>query len=153
MVNEYFRELNQNDQIIIMPCTDYNVLNRSMIIVARNHSNKKLYRARLTEFECDSHTMMFKGTVCFIDIGQTQKCQLKDIYLFTHPVEQSKMPPRSFKCRLAEIQPSTSNISGGFMWDREAIDLFNHHTANNDVIAEVTIRGNVISFLFLMAIE
>lgn len=109
-----------------------------MIIVARNHSDNKLHRARLTEFECDSHTMMFKGTVRFIDIGQTQKCQLKDIYLFAQPVEQSKMPPRCFKCRLAEIQPSTSNISGGFMWDLEAIDLFNIHTANIVVIAEVT---------------
>lgn len=137
MVENSVRELNENGHDILKSCTDYTVLNRTMIIVVRDHIDNKLYRARLTEFDCDGVSLSFKGTACFIDTGRTQKCGLKDIYLFTRAVEQSKMPPRCFPCRLAEVQPSTSNISGGFMWDREAIELFNKFALHSTVTAQV----------------
>lgn len=108
-----------------------------MIIVARNHKDNYFYRARLTDFEYDENLNGLKGTVCFIDTGRTQKCQLSDIFQFVQSVEQSHLPPRCFQCRLAQIQPITTNISCGYMWDRVAIDLFNELTAKNDVIAEV----------------
>lgn len=137
MVEFYVRELNENGQEISKPCTDYSDLNRTMIIAVRDQIDNKLRRARLNEFNCDSISMKFKGIASFIDTGRTQKCELKDIYLFTRPVEQSQMPPRCFPCRLAEVQPSTSNISGGFMWDREAIELLNKFALHIKVKAEV----------------
>lgn len=136
IVEKYEREMNENTRKICKPCIDCTVLNRNMIIAVRDHMDDKLYRARLTEFDCDNSSMSFRGTACFIDTGRSQKCTLNDIYLFTNSVEQSEMPPRCFPCRLAEIQPSTSNISGGFMWDREAIGLLEQF-ANNNVKAQV----------------
>lgn len=108
--------------------------------MARNHIDQKYYRARLIGYDFNGQTMTFKGTVCFIDTGLTQKCELADIFMFTKQgelTEQATMPPRCFPCRLAEIQPSTSNISGGYLWDREAIDLFNQHTQRGEVKAQV----------------
>lgn len=145
------RELNRSDQDLFVPCTDDDLpLNRSTIYVARNHCDQKFYRARLIGYDFNSQTMTFKGTVCFIDTGLTQKCELADIYLFTKRgelLEQATMPPRCFPCRLAEIQPSTSNISGGYLWDRAAIELFNGYTQQKEVKAEVSkLKKMLISF-------
>lgn len=130
------------EQDIFVPCTDDDLpLNRTTIYVARDHSDEKFYRARITSYDFNSHTMTFKGTVCFIDTGRTQKCELADICKFTKKgeltVDQATMPPRCFPCQLAEIQPSTSNISGGYLWDRKAIELFNEYTMGCAVKAEV----------------
>lgn len=146
MVDKFVEELNRPGQNLFRPCDDPVDLNRSMIVVARDHSNDShpYHRARLINFNTDA--MIFKGTVCFIDTGRTQKCELADLFVFNKDVLQAKMPPRSFSCRLAEVQPSTSNISGGYMWDREAIDLFNQLTQNRCVKAEVT-------FFFLQLIN
>lgn len=142
IVEKYEQEL--NEQNICKPCDDYTDLNRTMIIAVLDHIDGRLYRARLTDFDCDS-SMSFKGTACFIDSGRSQKCTLKDIYLFTDSsIEQSQMPPRCFPCRLAEITPSMSNISGGFMWDREAIDLFNEFSRDGYVTAQVKMKDRNI---------
>lgn len=140
----YVRQLNQgnqSDQDLFVACTDDDLpLNHSTIYVARNHSDQRFHRARLIGYDFNSQTMTFKGTVCFIDMGLTQKCEPADIYLFTKKgemLEQATMPPRCFPCRLAEIQPSTSNISGGYLWDRAAIELFNRYTERTEVKAEV----------------
>lgn len=147
----YVRELNRHDQEIFVPCTDDDLpLNHSTIYVARNHCDKKFYRARLIGYDFNSQTMTFKGTVCFIDTGLTQKCELADIYLFTKTgelLEQATMPPRCFPCRLAEIQPSTSNISGGYLWDRAAIELFNSYTQQKEVKVEVRKLGKCSFYL------
>lgn len=141
IVSFYVQQLNQRDQDMFVPCTKNDLpLNRSTIYVARNHSDNKFHRARLISYDCSSQ-MTFKGTVCFIDTGCTQKCELGDIYVFTkhsETLEQATMPPRCFPCRLAEIQPSTSNISGGYFWDREAVELFKRHTTQCEVKAEVS---------------
>lgn len=139
-VVNYARQLNQCNQDLFVPCTDDDLpLNRTTIYVARDYSDNKFYRARLISYNFSSQ-MTFKGTVCFIDTGHTQKCELKDIYVFTkrgETLEVALMPPRCFPCRLAEIQPSTSNISGGYLWDRGGIDLFKQYTSRNEVKAEV----------------
>lgn len=136
----YVQQLNQKYQDICAPCTSDDLpLNRSTIYAARCYDDDKLYRARVISYDFNT---IFKGTVCFIDTGLTQKCEMADIFVFTKRgeiEEQATMPPRCFPCRLAEIQPSTSNISGGYLWDREAIDLFNKFTAGCVVKAEVNI--------------
>lgn len=138
--------MNQRNQDIFVPCIDDDLpLNRTTIYVARNHSDQKYYRARIVAYDFDSQTMTFKGTVCFMDTGLTQKCELADIFKFTkngESIEQATMPPRCFPCRLAEIQPSTSNISGGYLWDRKAIVLFIQLTQRGEVKAEV-IKNNL----------
>lgn len=139
-VASYGQQLNHRDQDIFVPCTEDDFpLNRTTIYVARNYSDEKFYRARLISYEFTSQ-MAFKGTVCFIDTGRTQKCERADIYVFTErgeTMELATMPPRCFKMRLAEIQPSTSNITGGYLWDREAIAFFKENTMGCEVIAEV----------------
>lgn len=122
---------------IIEPCVDYLQLNQTMILVARDQTDQKLYRARLIAWDYDQYSKIFKGTVCFIDTGRTQKCQLEDLFMFTQEIRQSKLPPRCFQCRLAEIQPSTANISGGHMWDRDGVERFKSLVNNIKVKAEV----------------
>lgn len=139
-VAQYVYQLNQRNQNIFEPCVDNDLpLNRTTIYVARDYSDNQFYRARLISYNYTTETA-FKGTVCFIDTGRTQKCELADIYKFTkrgETLEQAMMPPRCFACRLAEIQPSTSNISGGYLWDRGAIELFNRYTKQWEVTAKV----------------
>lgn len=135
----YNQQLNQKyNQEIFAPCTENDLpLNRSTIYVARCYDDGKFYRARVISYDSN---VTFKAAVCFIDTGRTQKCEMADIFVFTklgETEEQATMPPRCFPCRLAEIQPSTSNISGGYLWDREAIDLFNTYAVGCEVKAEV----------------
>lgn len=132
--------MNQHDTSIIEPCTDYTVITqiKSTNIVARDHTDRKLYRARLISWDYDNIEGIFNGTVCFIDTGRKQKCRLNDLYVFTQQIEQAKIPPRCFQCKLAEIQPSMYNLSGGNMWDRGAFELFNSFIFDREVKAEVS---------------
>lgn len=151
-VAAYVQQLNQRDQDIFAPCTDDDLpLNRTTIYVARNHSDDKFYRARLVKYDFNSQNKLKAIVVRFIDTGCTQKCELADIFVFTkqgETLDQASMPPRCFPCRLAEIQPSTSNISGGYYWNRESVEFFKEHTTQREVKAEV-ISTEMKSFLLL----
>lgn len=71
-----------------------------------------------------------------------------DLFLFKADIEQSQMPPRCFECRLAEIQPSTANISGGHAWDRRVIERFQQTVLNRRVKAEVIFNLAFFSVFF-----
>lgn len=128
-----------NAHEIIDGCNDYLTLTQASIIVARDHIDGNLYRARLIGWDYDPKSRIFKGTVRFLDSGRSQKVQMSDLFTFKRDidVEQSQMPSRCFECRLAEIQPSTANISGGHTWDRRVIDMFKQSVLNRRVKAEV----------------
>lgn len=141
-IEQFCRELNENMEStqLIRSCTDHTPLIDAKIIVARDHKRKKLYRARLVSWDLDPMSGMFRATVCFIDFGHTQRCQLKDLYIFNErKIEQQTLPARCFPCKLAAIQPSMSNISGGNMWDQESLDLFTSFINEREVTAEVSI--------------
>lgn len=118
-------------------CDDYLKLTRDTIIVAHDHSDGKFYRARLTGWDHDTYANIFKGSVRFLDSGHSQKVQMSDLYIFKKDIEQANMPPRCFECRLAEIQPSTANISGGYTWSKRAIEKFQELVHGRHVKAEV----------------
>lgn len=135
-------ELNESSNKIIESCHDFLGLTHNQIIVARDYNDNKLYRARFIAWdnEYDEFTHDFKyATVCFIDYGYTQKCDVADLYVFTGNNEMATMPPRCFQCRLAEIQPSTVNLSGGNMWDHRAIQQFKLFLLECEVKAEVNV--------------
>lgn len=139
----YNQELNNNNNAnsIIESVQDFVALSKlgKTIIVARNHDDHKFYRARLTS----SDNNKFKITVCFIDYGRKQNCQIDDIYVFKRQTEQATMPQRCFQCRLAEIQP---NLASGNLWDSKAIELFKVFSVDREVKAEV------INFLIIINI-
>lgn len=138
-VENFKKVLNDNTNGIIELCVDYEVVTHEDIIVARDRNDNKLYRARLVTWDYDQFTNEYKtATICFIDYGHTQKCDTVDLFVFTRANEMATMPPRCFQCRLAEIQPSTANISGGNMWDHDAINLFKRFVFDCDVKAEVS---------------
>lgn len=124
---------------IFYHCDDYMAITQASIIVARDHSDNKLYRAQLIGWDYDVKSKMFRGSVRFMDSGRSQKITMSDLFLFQQDIEQAKMPARCFECRLAEIQPSTANVSGGHMWDRQVIDKFSEFVLNRRVIAEVIV--------------
>lgn len=117
---------------MIEGCTDLITIPRDKIFVARD-GDGTLYRARLVALDED----MKSATVSLIDIGRTLKCLPSHVYMFKQDNELSSLPPRCFQCRLAEIQPSTANISGGYMWDSDAIELFKFFADDCEVKAEV----------------
>lgn len=138
---EFFsQELNLNLNDIIKPCHDFATLIEihSEIIVARNHEDQRLYRARLIYWHYDETKDIFNGTVCFIDTGRKQKCKLNDFYIFTKKSDQSTMPAKCFQCKLAEIMPSMSNLSGGNVWDCGAIELFKGFIFDREIKAQVS---------------
>lgn len=114
---------------------DYLSITREEIIVARDHIDNQLYRARMIAH--DNFTTYDPHTVSFIDYGRTQRCQVKDLYIFKCRNDLSTTPPRCFECRLAEVQPSNANLSGGNMWDSDAIDYFRSSVKDCEVKAEV----------------
>lgn len=138
LVEHFDQELNQKFSKIIEPCTDYTALIQAQIIVARDENTQKLHRARLISWDYNDSIRNFKGTVCFIDSGRKQECHMNDLYIFTGQTEQITMPPRCFQCKLAEIQPSMANISGGNMWDRKAIETFNSFVLDRELKATVS---------------
>lgn len=149
-VRQYHLELNNSHvNEIYFPCSDYLTLTRASIIVALDHSDGKMYRARLIGWDYNPRTRIFKGTVRFLDSGRSQKVQMCDLFLFKADIEQSQMPPRCFECRLAEIQPSTANISGGHAWDRRVIERFQQTVLNRRVKAEVIFNLTFLSVIFL----
>lgn len=107
-----------------------------------------MYRARLIGWDYSPRSRIFKGTVRFLDSGRSQKVQMCDLFLFKADIEQSQMPPRCFECRLAEIQPSTANISGGHAWDRRVIERFQQTVLNRRVKAEVIFNLAFFSVFF-----
>lgn len=141
-IEKYNQELNNSSCRIIEVCTDFATVSKTQIIAVRDRTDRKLYRARLTDYKYDDDRNIFKGTVCFIDTGRTQSCYMNDVYVFVKRTEQTTMPPRCFPCRLAEIQPSMANVSGGNMWDRKAIELFSGFAVGRDVTAEVIKQKN-----------
>lgn len=145
IVQHFNRELNNPNTSIIERCTDLASAKQSDIIAARNKNDDRLYRGRLISWDYDAFTKSYKATVCFIDYGHTQQCDLRDLYTFTMETEESTLPPRCFQCRLAEVQPSSGNISGGFKWDNEAIESFKTFVLDRDVKAQVIISNR---FLF-----
>lgn len=123
---------------MIESCNEFLSIKHDQIIVARDHNDNKFHRARLVATDYNEFTNEFKdATVCFIDYGHTQKCTKNDLYVFTRDNEMATLPPRCFQCRLAEIQPSTVNLSGGNMWDHCAIQQFKKIMLNCQVKAEV----------------
>lgn len=102
--------MNRGAEDIIYHCDDYMAITQASIIVARDHNDDKLYRARLIGWDYDINSKMFRGSVRFMDSGRSQKVTMSDLFLFQQDIEQSKMPERCFECRLAEIQPSTANV-------------------------------------------
>lgn len=124
--------MNENEINIIERCADLISISRDQIIVARD-SNDTFYRARLVALDDDNKSAI----VCLIDIGRTLKCLPSHVYTFKRDSELSSLPPRCFQAKLAEIQPSTANISGGYMWDKEAIELFKLFALDCEVRAEV----------------
>ncbi|XP_031619138.1 probable ATP-dependent RNA helicase spindle-E [Contarinia nasturtii] len=152
-IEDFYRELNDNRELttIIQSCTDYTPLIEAKIIVARDHKDKKLYRARLISWDYNAFTKTFKCTVCFIDFGRTQKCQMTDLYVFIKTqTEQDTFPARCFQCKLAEIQPSMANISGGNMWDRATVDLFNSFVTEREVTAKIYSVVNGIASVYIL---
>ncbi|XP_055302653.1 probable ATP-dependent RNA helicase spindle-E [Sitodiplosis mosellana] len=140
-IEYYNQELNNDFHSILAQPKSLHTLSKTEIIVARDHADGKLYRAQLTSSE---------GTVYFLDSGRRQKCQLDDIYVFTRQTEQATMPPRCFQCRLSEISPSTANLSGGNMWDHEAIKVFKSFVIDREVKAEIysVVNGTANVFIF-----
>lgn len=137
-VRRYSRELSENN--FITQCVDYVAVTNKQIIVARDMTDQKLYRARLVSWEFDQHTKDYKSaTVCFIDFGHSQKCKLNDLFVFTQENEMATKPPRCFAARLAGIQPSTANITGGHIWELASVQMFQKFVKNqnNTVKAEV----------------
>lgn len=130
-------ELNNKDTKIIKQCINTSNIQPSEIIAARDYNNDKLYRARFISWDYDDIRKSYKGNVQFIDYGRTQQCDIKDLYTFTERTEQEGASPRAFECKLAEIQASTANLSGGFKWDAQAIELFKSFVLEREVKAQV----------------
>lgn len=157
-IKQFYRELNENEASsqIIEPCTDYVAVIEAKNIVARNYNDGKLYRARLISWDyglVNKLTRVFKANVCFIDFGHTQMCQMKDLHTFIDKkaIEQQTLPARCFPCKLAAIQPSMANISGGNMWDRGSVDTFASYVMKREVTAEVSVEHfNMLCYLLLL---
>lgn len=140
-IEQFGRELNEQSNGIIAPCKEFFDITHEQIIVARDQIDNKLRRARLVVWDLNEYTNEFKpATVCFIDYGYTQTCAPNDLYVFTRDSEMATMPARCFQCRLAEIQPSTMNLSGGHMWDQRAVQQFKHLLLESQVKAKVSLR-------------
>lgn len=136
--------MNQVNSDAIEPCSKTLLeIPHDQILAARD-TDGKFHRARLIDLDDD-----FKfATVCFIDFGRTAKCQLPDLYTFTCESELSQLPPRCFQAKLAEIQPSTVNISGGHMWDAAAVELFKSNTLDREITAKVITGSLTLPFQF-----
>ncbi|XP_055295310.1 probable ATP-dependent RNA helicase spindle-E [Sitodiplosis mosellana] len=150
-IEHFNRELNERSNQNIEACSDFFGITHDQIIVARDYDDNMLHRARFITWDYDAFTNEFKqATVCFIDYGHTQKCDTKDLYVFTRATEMATMPPRCFQCRLAEIQPSTINLSGGYMWDHRAIQQFKQLLLECEVKAEIysVVNGVVNVFIW-----
>lgn len=116
------------------------MLKHDQLVVVRDKNDGLFHRARIIASEHDEYSKEFKhGTVCFIDYGHTQKCEPKDLYVFLVNDGMATMPARCFQCRLAEIQPSTVNLSGGNMWDQRAIEQFKQCLWNHRLTIEVSV--------------
>ncbi|XP_031618969.1 probable ATP-dependent RNA helicase spindle-E [Contarinia nasturtii] len=152
-VENFKRILNENSNGIIDKLVDCAAVTREQIIVARDHCDNKLYRARLVAWEYDCFTLDYKhALVCFIDYGHTQKCSIDELFVFTcDDNDLATMPPRCFQCRLANIQANTANISGGNLWDHDAISLFKQLVFDVDVTVKIysVVNGVVNGFIFL----
>lgn len=136
---ENFKRILNDPNGIIDKCSDFNAVTHEQIIVARDHNDHKLYRARLVAWDYDRFTCDYRHAVVnFIDYGHTQKCDLDDLFVFTSNSELATLPPRCFQCRLANIEANTANVSGGNSWDYSAINFF------KDIVFDRLVKAKVI---------
>lgn len=108
------------------------------IFGARNHKDGQIYRARILHVKSQVGEQ-FKCIVSFIDFGYTQECTETDLFNIKQECDAATMPARCFECCLAEIQPSTMNLTGGNTWEKEAVELFKKQTLEKSLIAKVII--------------
>lgn len=59
------------------------------------------------------------------------------------------IPPRSFECSLAQLQPSVINAPNG-LWPEEARKLFRNLTEGVEVMAEVCILHRKIMYMHML---
>lgn len=77
-----------------------------------------------------------------IDTGETHECTVENAYEYCG--KQRKfidLPPRCFKCSLAQLQPSQVRNPNGF-WPPEANRIFKEKTAQMLIEIEVNARND-----------
>lgn len=131
-------ELNANKDTLLEPFSnkEFEHFNKAIIIAATDQTDGKLNRARLMYWHPIRNG--FECTVRFIDTGKVEQMSNKHLYKFKCAAEQSTEKPKCYHCCLTEVQPFQMNMSGGNMWEKNAIQFMETFAKNAKVKAEVS---------------
>lgn len=137
-VAKFREELNANKDTLLEQFAnkEFEHFNKFIIIAATDPADGKLSRARLMDWHLIQNG--FLCTVRFIDTGKFEKMSNKHLYKFKCAAEQSTAKPKCYQCCLAEVQPFQMNMSGGYMWEKNAIQCMEQFIKSGKVKAEVS---------------
>lgn len=115
-------------------CPADQLIEPGQIVIYKNFEAKDMERAELIRYVNDQLVEIY-----IMDRGVNMEVALKYIFTFPKNAETNKLksyPPRSFECKLKEIEPSCMQTFGN-KWSGEAIEYFRDNVLYKDAMIRI----------------